>query len=117
MKRLLPLIALTATLTGCSDLNRTATKLDMMAGKVVEQKDIEFEGRLVAAQRVGSMIALEFVGGQMYNVEDTPFEFKPGDTVRVYRTYKGLEARLWKEKPDTAVKIPAGTTSLVPRPR
>lgn len=93
-------LLLCLVLTGCAGLDRVGTKLDMMAGRVVEKDGAVFEGQLQAARRVGSMIALQFTGGQMYNVEDAPFEFVPGDIVRIYKTYKGLEARLWRSRED-----------------
>ncbi len=98
--RSLGLIVLALTCTGCAGLDRVGTKLDMMAGRVMEKDGVIFEGQLQAARRVGSMIALQFIGGQMYDVEDAPFEFVPGDIVRIYKNYKGYYARLWRSRED-----------------
>jgi hypothetical protein len=104
MKYTLSLMLAALSLTGCSTLDRTATKLDMMAGRVTSSDNVEFEGRVIAARRVGAMMAIEFEGGKMYDVEDTPFKFEPGDTLRIYKTHKGFEARLWREAADPKLK-------------
>jgi hypothetical protein len=101
MKLRLVLLPLALLSTGCASVDRFGTKLEMMAGRVYEGSKPEYEGTVREVESVGAMTALMFNDGKMYNVDVAHLQLKPGDTVRVYKTTRGYEARLWAESKPT----------------
>ncbi len=83
--------------TGCATLDRMGAKMDMAVNRVAEQGQHEYEGKLESMQKMGAMTAIQLSGGKIYDVVELSPGLVPGDVVRVYRTPKGYEARLWKQ--------------------
>jgi len=82
--------------SGCSSLDRMSAKMDMASMHMGEPGKPVFEGEVEASKRVGSMVSVQFKNGELYDVSEASPVFYQGDIVRIYKTKKGYEARLWK---------------------
>jgi hypothetical protein len=91
---LVVLSVLTSGMVGCATIDRMETKLDMWIGHHAESGKPKYEGTLITARQFGSLIAMHFEGGQMYDVVEAPPDLYPGDVVRIYQTKRGLVAHL-----------------------
>ncbi len=96
-KGLLLLAVALAALCGCATLDRLAARIDMRETRMGHEGQVAYEGRLEAVQRVGDMYALQFSDGYLVDVVNAPTGLERGDTVRLYRADKGLEAHLWRD--------------------
>jgi len=85
--------------TGCASVDRASGKLDMAGAHIGEYSHPEYEGRIEAVKRIGSMTSIQFDGGRYYDVESASPGLVPGDTVRIYKIENGFEAHLWKAAP------------------
>ncbi len=101
--------SLCAGLWGCSNIDRMSSKMDMAANHLSEPGNVQHEGRIQSVRRIGSMTSIQFHDGAMFDVNDASPLLVNGDTARIYKTPKGLEARLWKAVPDNA--LPANTST------
>jgi hypothetical protein len=101
------LVFFTASLamTGCSSLDRMGSKMDMVLGDEQASGRMAYEGQLETARRVGSMVALQFKGGQYFDVLHVTGALYPGDIVRVYEISGGYEAHLWRSTQSTSAQI------------
>src|SRR6187431_3269862 len=90
------LLALIVGATGCTSMNRLGVRMDQAVTRVTEPGPLVYEGRLEEIQVYGAMTSMYLSGGKLYDVAVAPLGLKLGDVVRIYKTEKGLEARLWK---------------------
>jgi hypothetical protein len=91
---LIPFMSL--LVSGCSSLDRMGTRMDVATRRIDKPGRPVYEGQLLAQRKVGSMTAMEFVGGQYYDVAEASRSLFPGDIIRIYETDRGYEARLWR---------------------
>jgi len=95
-------LILLAGMTGCAALNKVSATLDMASTHADASVPAAYEGRLVTSKRIGSMTALQFSDGQIFNVSSAPDGLAPGDTLRLYKSDDGLVAHIWKLAPENA---------------
>jgi hypothetical protein len=102
------LLGASLAMTACSGLDRMGSKMDSAMGQ--SSGRIAFEGQLETSRRVGSMVALQFKGGQYFDVSGAPGALYPGDMVRVYETSNGYEAHLLRSTQNASRQVvPSGS--------
>jgi len=98
------ILALLST-AGCAGLNRMDRKIDMASEHVTSDNSI-YEGTLVSSKRVGALVSMQFVDGQLFEVSKAPVALAPGDIIRIYKIENGYEAHLWKASTEKIVPTP-----------
>jgi len=81
---------------GCASWDRMTGKLDMADARIEETSPPEYEGRLRAVAKIGSMTSLEFEDGKYFDVSQATPGLQAGDLVRIFKSKDGLQARLWQ---------------------
>jgi hypothetical protein len=88
-------VALLVGLTGCSNMDRIGTKMDMEVQRFGSDKPL-YEGHVRSVASVGAMTSIQFTDGKIFEVRQAPEKLVPDDLVRIYEGEDGYVAHLWR---------------------